>query len=293
MFLGALSILRGLPDEIRRFIADRKHYDFPVEKYVQIPSINSLCPVEDSLCPKNDSLSQNGGKNGIGYAKNTENSAHDLDLDLDLDSDLDLDDDDKSAYIASRGKKSPGGNSGPGGAVSSSPDFIKKIKAESLAAGFAIPGSLARHMAETTGPPWLEGPHSYFRFAAGQVRDQYREKRKTEAELRNIYLAALWKGWESLLDAYPAWREKREAAAAAEAAAREAERLKRDPPEVCPGCGGPVKDGACSRCRGQFRFREDPPAWEFFPRRGGYLSEGFEKIRRGEAPGTVPVDPVF
>jgi hypothetical protein len=52
MFLGALTILRGLPDEIKGFIADRKHYDFPVEKYVQIPSIYRLCPVEDSLCQK-------------------------------------------------------------------------------------------------------------------------------------------------------------------------------------------------------------------------------------------------
>jgi hypothetical protein len=289
MFLGALSILRGLPDEIRRFIADRKHYDFPVEKYVQIPSI-------DRLCLKNDSLSRNGGKNGIGYAKNTENPAHDSDLDLDLDSDIDIDlddDDDRLACTASRGEKSPGGNSGPGGAGSSSPDFIKKIKAESLAAGFAIPGSLARHMAETTGPPWLEGPHSYFRFAAGQIRDQYREKRKTEAELRNIYLAALRKGWESFLAAYPAWRKKREAAAAAEAAAREAERLKRDPPEVCPGCGGPVKDGVCSRCRGRFRFREEPPGWEFFPHLERSLAGDLGKIRRGELPETVPADPVF
>jgi hypothetical protein len=88
MFLGAVAILRGLPDGIKRFIAGRQHYDFPVEKYVEIPPADSLCPVEDSLCLKNDSLSENGSKNGIGYAENAANSAHDSDSDSDSDLDI-------------------------------------------------------------------------------------------------------------------------------------------------------------------------------------------------------------
>jgi hypothetical protein len=54
IFLGALSILKNLPDDIKRFIADRKHYDFPVEKYVEISPDDSVCPKNDGLSPVND-----------------------------------------------------------------------------------------------------------------------------------------------------------------------------------------------------------------------------------------------
>jgi hypothetical protein len=230
---------------------------------------------------------------GMAHTKNTENSAHESELDLDIY----IYDDDRLADISSRGEKPPGENTGPAGAVSSSssssPDFIKTVKAESAAAGFFIPDNLARHLAATTGPPWLSGPHSYFRFVAGQLHDQYRnaDPPKTGAEMRNLYLAALREGWESYRTGYPAWRERREAAAAAAAAAREAALLERHPPEVCPGCGGPVEDRVCSRCHGRVRFREDPPSWDFLPsaaEAARELVKGLEKIRRKEVPKTAP-----
>jgi hypothetical protein len=318
MFLGALSILRGLPAEIKRFIADRKHYDFPVEKYVEIPSINkdSLCPVEDSLCPVEDSLCQkrqknsqkrdrlcstedrlsegekgkyyspgiayakNGkktAKNGIGYApqrigyaKNAENSAHN--------SDLDLSGGGRSANLSSREENPPVDNSGPSGAL---PPPLDLIKTESEAAGFVIPDNLARHMADSTAPPWLSGPHSYFRFVAEQLRDSYRKNPKTEAELRKLYLSALWNGWENFRKAYPAWRQKQESA--------EQERIAvhaRDhPPEVCPGCGGAMKYRKCPACGGLVQFREQDLSWVFIPPVDFNLAGDFrDKIRRKEVP---------
>jgi hypothetical protein len=260
MFLGALSILRGLPDEIKRFIADRSHYDFPVEKYVQIPSIDRLCPVEDSLCLKKDSLSENGGKNGIGYAQNAANSAHDIDSDIDSDSDsdIDLDNNNISANLSSREENPPGDNPGPSGAVSSS--LLDFIKTESKAAGFSIPGKLARHLVNTVNPGWLSGPFSYFRFVVIMLRDEYGEKPRGEME--KLYLAALWKGWESYLDGYPAWREQREAAAAEEEKRRT---LRESRPAVCR-CGAALSSHLqCPKCGGFYQPDKQTGGFVFIP----------------------------
>jgi len=76
MFLGAIKILRGLPGEIRAFLSDRRHYDFDVGKYVDMP-VDRLSAREGDAYPQNpDSLS-------IGDGVPMPNSPHDLDSDLD------------------------------------------------------------------------------------------------------------------------------------------------------------------------------------------------------------------
>jgi len=74
LFLGAVKVLKSLPDEIKAFIADRRHYDYDISKYIEM----SLTPPQDlpktSLIPPQDP---------------PPNLAHDLDLDSDSDSDLD------------------------------------------------------------------------------------------------------------------------------------------------------------------------------------------------------------
>jgi hypothetical protein len=186
--------------------------------------------------------------------------------------------DDRSSSRA----REPVDNSGPSGALSSS-SFLKNIKTESEAAGFVIPNNLAKHMADTADPPWLAGPFSYFRFVVSQLRDQYRKNPKTEAELRNLYLSALWNGWESYRKAYPAWRKQQEAAAAGE----EAERLKESPPETCPGCGAPMRGRKCTGCGGFVKFQEEFCAWEFVPLPQVPLAPALrDKIRKQEIPKT-------
>ena len=69
LFIGAVKILKSLPDDIKDFISDRRHYDYDISEIIG---------------PNNDSLS-------IAYAQNGENSAHDSDLDSDLDLDSDFD----------------------------------------------------------------------------------------------------------------------------------------------------------------------------------------------------------
>jgi hypothetical protein len=177
-------------------------------------------------------------------------------------------------------------NPGPEGAVSSSsPDFIKSIKAESEAAGFVIPDNLAKHMADTTDPPWLSGPHNYFRFVAEQLRDQYRKNPKPAAEMRNLYLSALWNGWESCRKAYPAWRAGQEA----EVQKKAVDRARDHPPKTCAGCGGAMAGLKCPACGGFVLFREQDGDWEFVPPGDFNLAGDFrDKIRRKEVPKEIP-----
>jgi hypothetical protein len=89
IFMGVLAILKSLPEDIKRFIADRKHYDFPVEKHVAIPPNDGPCPKNDGPCPIEDGPSKKEQQNGMGHAEKAENSAYDSDLDSDSDSDSD------------------------------------------------------------------------------------------------------------------------------------------------------------------------------------------------------------
>jgi hypothetical protein len=100
MFFGAVKVLKSLPDEIKAFIADRRHYDYDVSGLIGTPSIPYQSPTPDQaeetgegidrLSPENDSLSIGYQNNGIAYTQNGGQKAHDLDLDSDLDLDLNI-----------------------------------------------------------------------------------------------------------------------------------------------------------------------------------------------------------
>jgi len=75
LFAGAVKIIRGLPDEIKEFISNRRHYDFDVTKYIVIPVIEGEPPHE------------RGGMVSGGSQDPPPNSPHDSDLDLDSDLD--------------------------------------------------------------------------------------------------------------------------------------------------------------------------------------------------------------
>jgi hypothetical protein len=191
----------------------------------------------------------------------------------------------RSANLSSRAREEapPGERPGPSGALPPPP--LNLIKSESEAAGFVIPENLAKHLADTTDPPWLSGPDSYFRFVAEQLRDSYRQNPKTEGELRKLYLSALWNGWENYRKSYPAWRKKREAAARKEAAGR----ARDHPPGVCPGCGGALHALRCAACGGFVEFNQEALAWDFVPPGGFDLAGAFrDKMRRKEIPKEVP-----
>jgi hypothetical protein len=273
MFLGALTILRGLPEEIKRFIADRKHYDFPVEKYVKIPSIDSLCPVEDSLCPVEDSLCQNGGKKGIGYAKNAENSAHDSDSDSDSDLDLDLDlsGGGRSEYSDPPTGKNPVPEEPP-------PPILHTVKKNAREAGFSVDNTIARKfLASGLDPGWFSGAHNFLAFMAHNVRAKY-PKEPPERQ-RDIFINAI--AWDNLRETYPAWREQRQALDRERAVAH----ARDHPPEICPGCGAKMQGHRCPKCDGFVEFRDATVSWDFIP--PPVFDFCSDKIRHKEIPKPV------
>jgi hypothetical protein len=264
IFLGVLTILRGLPDEIKRFIADRRHYDFPVEKYVEIPSIDGPCPVEDGPPPKK---AWPIPEKGVAHTKNTGNSAHDSDLDLDLDSDLDI----KSGGVedlSSREEKPPGPEPPP-------PQNIITLSEK---AGFPLDAAGARKViAQNLDPAWLAGQFNFLEYLAEVV------KAKCPKNPKGMFFEAI--GWQDVRPGFLPWRKKREAGARKEAAAR----ARDHPPEACPGCGAAMSGRRCPACGGLVQFREAAQAWDFIPSADFNLAGDFrDKIRRQEIPKEAP-----
>jgi hypothetical protein len=234
---------------------------------------------EKTFHPENDEFHQ---ENAVFRPEKTTNRIDRIDRSIKRD--REIDDDNRAA-----GKNPPVENPGPPGAVSSS-SLLNEIKAESKAAGFIIPDNLARHLAGSADPSWLTGPHSYQRFAACQIRDQYRNHSppKAPAELRNLYMAALWNNWKSYREAYPAWREQQAAADAQAAARAETERRKSRPPDHCPNCGGLLQDKHCPACDGIIRFEDGD--WRYLPPLPASPAKVFRDTlrQRGEVPRAPP-----
>ena len=102
LFMGMVKVLKGLPDEVKAFISDRRHYDYDVTPYIgniytltQDPPIKTGGGSQD-LPPENDRPSldlphENEGTTKDHPPQSTPQSAHDFDLDSDLDSDFDFD----------------------------------------------------------------------------------------------------------------------------------------------------------------------------------------------------------
>jgi hypothetical protein len=102
LFLGAVNVIKGLPDEIKAFISDRRHYDYDVTPYigsVHRPSKDpppqkegaTTEPPGDNGTPSTDLPQNEGTGTGEHPPQSTAQKPYDLDLDSDLDPDLDLD----------------------------------------------------------------------------------------------------------------------------------------------------------------------------------------------------------
>jgi hypothetical protein len=93
LFLGAVKVLQGLPDEIKAFISDRRHYDYDVSPYIGSLPTPSQDPPPENGRPSIEPPPKSGAETGEPPPQTTPQKAHDLDLDLDLDLDSDLDSD--------------------------------------------------------------------------------------------------------------------------------------------------------------------------------------------------------
>ncbi|MDR3191612.1 MAG: hypothetical protein LBT87_00950 [Treponema sp.] len=264
MFLGALSVLRGLPDDVKRFISERSHYDFPVEKYVEIPPNDRLCPVEDRLSPPEDSLCRKDGKKGIAYAENAANSAHDSDSDSDSYSGGG-----RSDYSDPPGGKNPAPEEPP-------PPQLQNIINLSEKAGFPLDVTGARKViAQNLDPAWFDGQFTFLEYLAEVV------KAKCPQNPKGMFFEAI--GWKDIRPGFLHWRKLLEDAAKQEAA----ERLKARPPDRCPGCGAPLNGKRlCESCGGAIRFEQG--AWKCVPPLDVSLAKVFRDALRSRGSARAP-----
>jgi len=82
LWLGALKVLKGLPNEIKEFIMDRSHYDFDISKYI--------CTTDEETHPQKTGEAPEvyPPKKGGASQDPPPNSRHDSDSDLDSDSEF-------------------------------------------------------------------------------------------------------------------------------------------------------------------------------------------------------------
>ncbi|MDR1902926.1 MAG: hypothetical protein LBQ88_11670, partial [Treponema sp.] len=91
LFLGAVKVLKSLPDEVKVFISDRAHYDYDVEPYIGKVYRPSQDPPPENGRHSTDPPTEEGAETGEHPPESTPQKAHDLDLDSDFNSDLDSD----------------------------------------------------------------------------------------------------------------------------------------------------------------------------------------------------------
>jgi hypothetical protein len=277
MFLGAISVIKALPDEIKAFAGDRRHYDFDIAPYIGGSSAcgqtcaEATFPEETSFLEsdentKNDSLSEKDGKNAIGYRKNGEKddslsekdgkkgiayaenavkTAHDSDVDVDVDTNSVVVVDN----LSSRENEHPPGNSAT---TTNFLDIQKKAKS----VGYCLAKKQAADFLRLDNS-WLSGSHSFFDFAAQKIREDRVYSAKDQSERERIFA----KGWDyqNWILEYPGWREKQTKADKS----RELELLRKTPPRKCLGCGADLNGGQiCGKCGGRHAFSGETLSWE-------------------------------
>jgi len=264
MMLGAEKVLKSLPDDVKAFISDRKHYDWDISEIIGKPSIGYKSPmpnndeIMDSLCQNNDSLSIAYQNNGIATPENALQTAHDSDLDLDLDSDLDSDLDididldgdldpkpitSQCEYPVEKPPPIPLHN------------FVKeKVKSH----GFYIDDPVVKKIISSIpDKSWFKDKHDIITFVAGKINEVYSDKPKEER--KKLFVSALTK-WENIKDEYPDWLNKK----IKDDAERALKLLRDTPPKLCPSCKTDLQGTRrCPSCNGFVFFNEDQKEWIF------------------------------
>jgi hypothetical protein len=248
LFLGAVKVLKSLPDDVKKFISDRRHYDYDVSNI-----IGSEYPI--------DNLSQNNNNLSISYQENDKISTHDIDFDLDIDSDVVVDHRD----ISSCEEKPPDDDS-------KTTTDILSIQAIAKGNGFFLTDSQAGAF-HCLDPAWLSGDFNFLVFAAEKINA---DTSKTHGDHERIF-AKSW-SYQNLLQEYPAWlkkkktesivREKsRQKAKTEQEKQRQLRELRKHKHKTCTHCGVVFKNiairGNCPSCGWDYILDEEKVAFVF------------------------------
>ena len=249
LFLGVVKILKSLPDEIKEFISDRKHYDFDVTKYIGDLPETSLRPP-----PKKGETLPLKSRGGLGHLPETsprppqdlpQKTAHDSDLDSDLDSKAAAADQEAIAFPEEKPQISqPAAN-------------IFDIQNLAKAQGFFLSEKQAEDFL-CLNPTWITGKYSFLDFTASKIRGDPEYSKKTKGDQERIFA----KGWkyESWLQEYPDWLDKKLRADKQ----KTIDLLRKTSPPNCLRCGKFMggKD-VCVDCNARMFFCDETEKWGY------------------------------
>jgi hypothetical protein len=253
LYIGAVKVIQSLPQEVKEFISDRRHYDWDISNIIGTVSSTSKDPIETHPQKNIDPPLKSGRPSIEPPPKNTSKAAHDSDLDLDLDSDRDIDIDfdgdpkQGDTVVDNLGEKRPPPK-----------DLYIFIKETVKAHGFYIDEPVAKKIANSIpDPAWFTAEHSIIDLVAEKINDIYADKPKEER--KKLFVSALTK-WENIQDEYPDWLNKKIEADKE----RALEKLRNTPPPICPHCqtdmGG---KRICPNCNGSVVFSDEKKAWQY------------------------------
>jgi len=284
LFLGAVKVLKSLPDDVIKFISDRRHYDYDLSSIFGKDSIiyTENTQNNDSLSQKSDSLSIGYQNNGIAYTKNDDFSTHDIDLDVDVDSDSDIDiDSDVDVDIKHEKKQSS--------AVENSQTTTNEHNIKNIAKllGFFLTSKQAKEFLRLDNS-MLIGEHNFLVFAAERIRE---DTTKSRGDHERIFSKA-W-NYQNLIQEYPDWLIKKKIESKKELKkqreqAEEEERKRKlkkafeNKPVICSHCGALIsiqgERERCDSCGWYTLFNNKKLVWECFEMRS--LSEQFKNMIR-------------
>jgi len=175
----------------------------------------------------------------------------------------------------SKVKESGGGNNPPKTETKTEteepPPLFLDIKNKITTEGFFLDDKDVDLLISKTDPTWF-GENSFIEFIAEVARGRPGYAEKTRDQRRGLFRFLLLEAPERR-DEFPHWRAEREKKAQSEVRAKtreEAYRKAREPPSVCPRCGGSMapwegKDdlSKCLSCGGWYLFFEESQEWDF------------------------------
>ena len=260
MMLGAEKVLKSLPEDIKIFISDRKHYDWDISKIIGIDnqsSIDSLSLNSDSLSNKGNSLLEKGENSGIANPENVPENAHDSDLDFNsefnsdskFDIDIDLDGDLDSNTRREQPVEKP---------KTTTIVLHNLIKEKVKQHGYYIDDPVVKKiMKAIADPDWFTCKYNIIAFAAEKIDEVYSDKPKEER--KKLFVSAITK-WDNIKDEYPDWFNKKLKADEL----RALDKLRNTPPKICPGCNADIEGlRKCPKCKGYIVFSKDKNEWIF------------------------------
>jgi len=249
ILLGAKKVLKSLPDEIKEFLADRKHYDWDISDIVPPTKKGSATPLPPH---ENRDISiefpeLTGVEPPINGAKTLHDSDSDLDRDIDLDGDCKPTPTQCEKLVENQ-------------KTTTTIDLHNIIKEKVKNHGFYIDDPVVKKIAKSIqDPTWFTSEFSIIDLVAEKINEIYSGKPKEER--KKLFVSALTK-WENIQDEYPDWLKKKIKTAEASAM----ERLRNTPPKLCLKCQTDLKgERLCPNCQGFMIFSEEERTWKYDP----------------------------